>query len=177
MKYKSGHYYHIYNRGNNKQPIFFTAENYRYLLRLIQRYAHRDNIVIVAYCLMPNHYHLLLKQRTDISIQKFLKSTFQSYVQAINKQQNRTGTLFEGNAQNRHITDQNYLIESIRYIHLNPWSSGLVAQPQHWEFSDYAEYIGLKRGLFNDHTFVREWFVSPDNYRKFVEEKMNERST
>jgi REP element-mobilizing transposase RayT len=90
------HYYHISNRGVNRGEIFFCEENYLYLLRLIRKNLPRYNISIVAYCLLPNHYHLLLMPITDNTLNRFMKSLFGSYVQGVNKQQNRLGPLFQG---------------------------------------------------------------------------------
>ena len=89
------HFYHIYNRGAGKGLLFFNPGNYEYLCRLARHYAPSYGASTIAYCLMPNHYHFLLRQETDQSLSKFINVLFNAYVQAVNRQQNRKGTLFE----------------------------------------------------------------------------------
>jgi putative transposase len=95
MPFLANHYYHIYNRGVNHALIFFQDENYRYLLRLLKENLNHYKIVITAYSLLPNHYHFLLKPSQDNNLNQMMKSLFGSYVQAVNKQQNRQGPLFQ----------------------------------------------------------------------------------
>lgn len=121
--------YHIYNRGCNKDNIFFNEDNYFYLLRKMKEIKVEYEIEIIAYCLMPNHYHLLVQQKTNKSISGFIQKLFNGYVQAINKQQNRSGTLFEGKTKSKLVDEEMYFTHLIRYIHLNPVSSGLVTKP------------------------------------------------
>jgi REP element-mobilizing transposase RayT len=89
-------YYHIYNRGAGKGLLFFNSGNYEYCLRLVKRYQQRYGVTVIAYCLMPNHYHFLLRQETEEPLSRFVNVLFNAYVQAVNKQQSRQGTLFEG---------------------------------------------------------------------------------
>ena len=78
--------YHIYNRGVDGQPTFFSAENYIHLLRLLRRELQRCPATVIAYCLMPNHYHLLLRQDGERSLSNLLGAVFNAYVQAVNRQ-------------------------------------------------------------------------------------------
>lgn len=91
-----GYYYHIYNRGAGKGLLFSSSGNYEYCLRLVKRYYQQYGATVIAYCLMPNHYHFCLRQETDQPLSKFVNVLFNAYVQAVNKQQGRSGTLFEG---------------------------------------------------------------------------------
>ena len=79
-------YYHIYNRGAGKGIIFFNPGNYEYLLRLVKRYIKPCGVSVIAYCLMPNHYHFLLRQEAEIPLSKFINLIFNAYVQAVNQQ-------------------------------------------------------------------------------------------
>jgi REP element-mobilizing transposase RayT len=88
--FAKGHYYHVYNRGAGRGLLFFNPGNYEYCLRLIQRYRPKYGVIVVAYCLMPSHYHFLLKQETDEPLSNFINVLFNAYVQAVNRQQNRT---------------------------------------------------------------------------------------
>ncbi len=83
--FAQGHYYHIFNRGVNHQNIFYSDENYKYCLRLIKKYIKKYFMTIIAYCLMPNHYHFVIRQDSDIPISKFINTLFNAYVQALNK--------------------------------------------------------------------------------------------
>ncbi len=183
MKYLDDEYYHLYNRGTHKGIIFFAEENYTYLLSLIASNSNRFKTSICAYCLLPNHFHFVIRQEEGGSISKCIQTTFNAYTQAINKQNNLSGTLFQGKTQSRHIDSDAYIMQVIRYIHLNPVTARLVKRPEDWEFSDYKDWI-------SDATFrrfpelrLREpseglrniYFTSGSDYRQFVEEYQNEK--
>ncbi len=136
-----GGYYHIYNRGAGKQKVFFNEGNYLYLLSLLKKHSVKWKIGIVSYCLMPNHYHLLVWQGGDVPVSKFVNSTFISYTQAVNIQQQRSGTLFQGRFKHRRVEKQEYLLHLIRYIHANPVVAGIVERPEEWKFSDYSLWV------------------------------------
>ena len=93
VNFIQGGYYHIYNRGAARQSIFREEQNYLYLLRLLKKVTAESNITVVAYCLLPNHYHWLLRQDGDIPAGKVPTRVFGSYAQAFNKSYQRTGTL------------------------------------------------------------------------------------
>ena len=131
---QTGNFYHVYNRGNNRQIIFFERENYIYFLRLIREHLIKNSVDIIAYCLMPNHYHLLVYLR-DETLSDAMKSLSLSYTKAINKRFNRSGVLFQGRFQSIHISQTDYLVNLSQYIHLNPVKASLVKQPEEWEFS------------------------------------------
>jgi putative transposase len=169
MKYVAGHYYHIYNRGVGKQNIFSHEENYLFLLRRIGKYLPFYPISLIAYCLMPNHYHMLIFAKQDGAPGQFIQRVFNSYTQALNLQQGRSGTLFEGRAKSKLIFENEYLFQITRYIHLNPVRAGLVAKPEDWIFSNYREFIGTRKGQLFDMEFLEAQFGSSDEYRSFVE--------
>jgi putative transposase len=108
MKYQNGEYYHLYNRGAHKENIFFADENYSYLLSLMTANAERFCTSVAAYCLMPNHFHFIVRQEETGSISKCIQITFNAYTQAINKQNKLSGTLFQGKTQSRHIDSAGY---------------------------------------------------------------------
>jgi len=168
VKFVQGHYYHIYNRGANRQPIFRTDDNYRFLLRRVKAYATRFDIAVIAYCLMPNHYHFLLRQDGPHSISRFVQAVFNSYTKAFNKMFHRSGTLFAGPFRAVWVDRDEYLLHLCRYIHLNPVRAGLVASPEAWPYSNYLEWVGAREGRLKDEAFIRAWFPSPQAYREFV---------
>jgi REP element-mobilizing transposase RayT len=182
MPYRSdvfvqGHYYHIYNRGAGKELIFFNPGNYEYLLRLVKRYCGRYGVTVITYCLMPNHYHFLLRQETEQALSKFINVLFNAYVQAVNRQQDRKGTLFEGRFRHVWVDREEYLIHLCRYIHLNPVKANLVSQIEDWLYSNYLEWIGQRTGTLKDAEFIRDRFPTPEAYRQFVADDQDSSQT
>ncbi len=95
--YYKGTYHHLYNRGANKQNTFYERVNYTYFIEKMKLYKDKDKIDVLAYCLMPNHFHLFVIQRTnEYSISGFISSLLNSYTKSINKIYHKSGTLFEG---------------------------------------------------------------------------------
>ncbi len=170
VKFDQGEYYHIYNRGCGRENIFRESENYSYLLRLFQKKLPQFQVTSIAYCLMPNHYHFILRQDSEISIGNFIQSIFNSYSKAFNKRYKRSGTLFEGPFQAKHINEQEYLIHLCRYIHRNPVDAEFVKSPEEWPFSDYCNWIGTKKSSFIDKDFIENIFYSAKEYETFVKE-------
>ena len=168
--YTAGEYYHIYNRGVNRRPIFFHDRNWSFFLRRLRKYFIADKADIIAYCLMPNHYHLLVRAKTDAFSHKVMQPFATSYTKAINKEQSRVGALFQGRFKGKHIERDRYLLHLSRYIHRNPVDAGLVSMPADWVFSSYREYIGLRDGTLPKPDVIISHFSSADDYAAYVEE-------
>ncbi|MBI3578258.1 MAG: transposase [Ignavibacteriales bacterium] len=169
MQHFDNEIYHIYNRGVRKSPIFFNKGNYQYCLELIKKYAETYDVTVIAYCLMPNHYHFVLQQKEGGTISKFLQTTFNAYTQAINKQQALSGTLFQGRAKTKQIESDSYVMGVIRYIHLNPVMARLTTKPEEWEFSDYHKWIGTQSDSLTHLSLRDRFFRDGKDYRLFVE--------
>lgn len=182
-------HYHIYNRGNNRERIFFEPENYLFFLKKIKQYLVPVADVLV-YCLMPTHYHVVgrVKQTSEIlEISEVSKSEVSrvvstammklsvSYTKAINKRFQRVGVLLQGQFQAKPILTSSYLLNLCRYIHANPVKDGLVANISDWQYSNYLEWIGERDGKLVDKAFVQDNFDTPDEYRKFVSEYLRTR--
>lgn len=168
-KYLDGEMYHVYNRGAHRFPVFFSSENYRYCLRLVDKYAYRYSVSRLAHCLMPNHYHFVLRQDRGGSISLFLQTLFNAYVQAVNKRTGHKGTLFERRAQGLLIDSDDYAVEVVRYIHMNPVAAGLVVAPDEWEFSDYGVWILRETLNHPSHGLRSQFFDEGNSYAAFVE--------
>lgn len=156
-----------------KGLIFFNPAYYEHCLNLIDRYRQPYDAAVIALCLMPNHYHFLLRQDSDQSLSKFINVLFNAYVQAVNRQQGRKGPLFEGRFRHVRIDREEYLIHLCKYIHLNPVKANLVLHAQDWPFSNYKEWIGLKAGGLKDDDFIRSRFPTPEEYEQFVTDDQN----
>jgi putative transposase len=168
MKHYAGQYYHVYNRGTNRQPIFSNEENYHFLLRRAKQFLPLYAIRVIAYVLMPNHYHFLIAVDKDDALSPFIQRLFNSYSQAYNLQQNRTGTLFGSRVKSIHVDESSYIYALVRYIHLNPVAAKLVSSPEDWQFSNYPEWMGVRNNGLFDPEFPTLFFSSPDEYRQFV---------
>jgi REP element-mobilizing transposase RayT len=165
---RSGHYYHLYNRGVNRQPIFFAQANWAFFIERMRHYFGPNWVEMVAYCLMPNHYHMLVCARCDDLGHRIMQPFTVSYTKAINKQQDRVGPLFQGPFQARLVDEDRYLNHLSRYIHLNPVMAGLVNKPEQWIFSSYRDYVGLRKGTLPDPTIVMSQFPSAQAYVAYV---------
>ncbi|HZY10231.1 MAG TPA: transposase, partial [Bacteroidota bacterium] len=124
------HYYHIYNRGNNKEPIFLSDDNYHFFLRRLHHYYDQAAVQLIAYCLMPNHYHLLIYIHKEIDFSNVMRAFTISYTRSFNNWHRRVGHLFQSDFQARGIERDGYLPHLCRYIHLNPVKSMLVKNPE-----------------------------------------------
>ena len=162
LLFSKDNYYHLYNRGSRKEPIFTEKANYQYVLLLISFYCEKLSLTVIAYCLMPNHHHLLVRQEGEGAAGLLVQRVFNRYSKAYNLRYHQSGTLFEGRYKAIHIDKTNYLTQLSLYIHANPVKAGLVRNPGDWEFSNYLEWLGKRlNGLF-DKQFIDEFF--PDGF-------------
>ncbi len=165
-----GEYYHIYNRGAGRQSLFREPDNYAYVLRQLKKYAVEFAVAVIAYCLMPNHYHLLLRQDGNMAAGELATRIFGGYSRAVNKRYGWSGTLFEGRFQAKHVDSEGYLLHLCRYIHANPVKDGLCQTLDQWPYSNYREWVGLRHGSLVDREFVQSRFPVSGDYVAFVEE-------
>lgn len=185
------HSYHCYNRGVERRKIFLDAQDYGVFLNRLKRLlanpdelkdeepgrdrlrSFHGEIELVAYCLMPNHYHLLLKQVNETALAEFMRSLSTSYTMYFNKRYQRVGPLFQGRYKARLVDTDAYDLHLSRYIHLNP-----IDLPADFHTYDYSSFRFLK----DPHTRPSWLHVdrvlgahdySYDVYEKFVAEYAN----
>ncbi|MGI0107894.1 transposase [Salinimicrobium sp. WS361] len=182
---ETGNFYHIYNRGNNGSNIFFEEENYSYFLRLYEKYIPPVADTF-AWCLMRNHFHLLLYLKTDSEIKKEdylffpgkeskkpdasrqLGHLFNAYAQAINKKYGRTGSLMEKSFERKRITSEDYLKQIIFYIHNNPVHHGVVQRMREYPWSSYNIIISDNPTIVKRKEVI-EIFGDIDNFKAYHE--------
>lgn len=167
-EYLPGHHYHFYNRSAHRISIFREADNCLFVLRKMKTYCRSLALTPIAYCLMPNHYHFLIRQDGEKRAGLLPQRVFNSYSKAYNKRYGHSGTLFEGNYRVILVENEAHLLHLCRYIHANPVKHGLVADLVEWPYSNYLEWIGERDGTLVDRDFVREHFASAQSHREFV---------
>lgn len=200
---ENGHY-HVYNRGVEKRNIFLDDQDYRVFLHFLKFYLSppkanfthplqettdfkltrirdfsslNNQVNLLAYCLMPNHFHLLLIQKTLTGMTKLLRSLSTNYAMYFNRKYQRVGHLFQGIYKAVLILKEPYLLHLSRYIHLNP-SELTGMNPVKWPYSSYPYYLGKKKALWIDPEPILSFFKSARrttfkdilSYQSFIED-------
>ena len=188
-------YYHLYNRGTEKRKIFLDTEDYKHFLflmyicnteksielRRIDQYFDRGETIIDigAYCLMPNHLHLLVREKTEGGISKYMLKLMTSYSMYFNKKYKRTGKLCENKFKSNYVDNDNYLKYLYSYIHLNPaklidknWKENktkninkLLGYVFSYQYSSLKEYTNQKFITLNPSQFPH-YFKKPNDHKK-----------
>lgn len=143
-----GYPHHVIQRGNNRQAIFVSKGDYQILLELVEQNASKFDVLIHAYVLMSNHFHLLLTPQTGDGMPKMMQAVGRSYVRHFNRTHQRSGTLWEGRYRSTLIQSDRYLLACMAYIDLNPVRAGLVAQAVDYSWSSFAHYAGQRQDKF-----------------------------
>lgn len=174
--FAEGEIYHVYNRGNRKQEIFREERNYVRFLERATMYAAAEHIAVLAYCLIPNHYHFLVQQQGDQPVSRLSLRLQVSYARYINLKYHETGHLFERRFQARRVTSDAYLLHLTRYIHLNPFQHlravrAAVRRARAYPWSSCAAYLGERDDPAIDLKVVRAYVpndVLGKRYERFL---------
>ena len=203
-RYVAGGYYHVYNRGVEKRNIFLDDQDYRVFLHLLKYYLSPQDdskihplanlesftlirprplanlekeINLLAFCLMPNHFHLLIQQITQDGMSKLLRRLLTTYAMYFNRRYDRVGHLFQSIYKAVLVDKDEYLLHLSRYIHLNPvelTGLNLVSYP----YSSYPYFLRRKRANWVKPDFILDYFESSKNklssYQKFIEGYIDE---
>lgn len=171
-------------------PIFFAPRDYQRFIDAMAYYQiqeqkpryslfnpemqslNKENklVEIVAYCLMPNHFHFLLKQCMDTGITEFLRKLTNSYGKYLNMKNKRVGPLFQGRFKSVHVETNEQLLHLSRYIHLNPIVSYITKEIESYPWSSYREYVLNPAGLCSK-SIVLEQFKTSQDYKEFVDDQ------
>ena len=161
-------YYHIYNRGANRQSIFADDEDFVDFLQRLKKFVQNSMVQTIAYCLLPNHFHLLVRQDADIEAGLAVQYTCNGYAQRFNARHQRQGTIFQGRYRAEQISQRDHLRHLCRYIHVNPVRHGLATSPELWPYSNYLDWIGRRDGTLVDRDFLTGQFGNVAAYIRFV---------
>ena len=182
---KPNSYYHIFNHANGSENLFRETKNYYFFLEKYFLYIS-PIAVTFAYCLMPNHFHFLIKIKNEEKILEYAKGSgkfkasdsflkiissafkkfFTSYTNSYNKIYERKGNLFQQKFKRIEITDVFYLKHAINYIHKNPVSHEFCKNPEDWEFSSFNYFFGDNNKII-DKDQVIKWFEELNSFAKF----------
>lgn len=187
--FANGEFYHLYNRGLGKQQIFNDRRDCSHFIKALFYYTIQNPkpkfsvyrrtkifpvdetkkiVEIICYCLMPNHFHLLVKQLKDGGISEFMRKFIHSYTKYRNVKYSKQGPIFQGMFKAVRMETDEQLVHISRYIHLNPLVSYLVNNPDLYEWSSYNEYVNTKSHSLCSKQDILGFFKSPEVYRKFV---------
>lgn len=165
--------YHVIARGNHRQKTFFDQSDYHAYLDRLAKYCQQHQVRLYAYCLMPNHVHLLVETGA-VPLSKFMQSLQQSYTQAFNRRHRKVGHLFQGRYHAIVCEKDRYLLALVRYIHLNPVRAGLVRQPDRYAYSGHRAYLMGHATAGLDPTLVLRMLGGRAAYQRFVRGGMEE---
>jgi REP element-mobilizing transposase RayT len=174
-----GYIYHAYNRGVNRQQIFFEPRNFIFFRSKLASYFSARGLKALVYCLMPNHYHILVGVEDKDALPRAMQGLQMSYSRAVNRGYARSGPLFQGPYSLRRVSTTEGLLHLSRYIHLNPVRSGIVHEPEDWPHSSYRTYVGLEDVLWISADVILET-LAPDvareaqmsRYHEFVQREI-----
>lgn len=141
--YEAGLTYHLIARGVRGQPIFAVPDDFRHFLFVLRETLKPGQHLLLAYCLMPNHAHLLV-QCGSSSLSDLMQRLLYRYARYLNRRQSRTGHVFQGRHHSRLCTDQAYYRQLLRYIHLNPVRAGLCHRAEDYPWSSFGDYLGQR---------------------------------
>lgn len=186
--FANNQFYHIFNRGVEKRITFTNRRDYNRFIDTLEYYRFKNPpsrfsfrgrptikqvkndglllVEIICFCLMPNHFHLLLKQVEEGGVTKFLGKVANSYTKYFNTKYKRVGPLFQGTFKAVRMEDNEQLIHVSRYIHLNPLIGYITKDLKTHPYSSYLQFIGLKSGFCNSSEILN--FFETSNYEQFV---------
>lgn len=166
--------YHITNRGNRRSDIFKDEEDFQYFINLIcegLEFFGDENIKLIAYCLMDNHVHLLMKFN-NTSPGEFIGRITGLYTRYFNKKNNYVGHLFQGRYHLEEISNDAGILEVCRYIHMNPVRASMVDFPSEYKWSNYNQFIGEDEEVFTNSEIALKYFLHKyrfEMYKDYVE--------
>ncbi len=180
-------YYHVFNRGVDKRKIFLRVGHYKRFIQtlenllnfgsattgrtLIQKIAFTTKISFISYCLMPNHYHFIIRQIQENGISEFMHHLNTSYTKYFNINEKRSGRLFEFTFKAVHVDSEAQLLHLSRYIHINPLLAGVVEDLNKYTWSSYQDFIGLRDSHLCQKQEILDLISlkkSPQKYQDFV---------
>jgi REP-associated tyrosine transposase len=172
MQFEANGIYHVYNRGNQKTKVFFEPRNYLYFLEKVRKYI-LPFADVLAYCLMPNHFHFMIRVKDDTiggKLNKNIGILLRSYTRAVNIQEGDSGSLFQSHTKAKRMDEKAELpLICFNYIHLNPLKAKLVKDLVEWSYSSFLDFTGARNGtLVNMNALGDVLDIDIVNYEKEI---------
>jgi len=164
--------YHVMLRGIDKRDIFLTQNDYKKFLHYIELAKEKSEISLLAYCLMTNHVHMLIKEGKE-QIGDSIRRIAVGYAQYHNSKHGRTGHLFQNRFQSEPVNDDKYLLVALRYIHQNPLKAGIVKDIKDYKWSSYNDYL-INKKTITDKDILEEYFINTESFIEFNNQKNND---
>jgi putative transposase len=162
----AGYPHHIIERGNNRERVFIDSSDYEKYLFFLSKYSEEKEAPVLAYCLMPNHIHLLVRPSKEEALAKMMQAITLCYSKYFNGENGRTGRLWECRYYSTVIDGDNYLWTVSKYIENNPLRAGMVKRPEDYPYSSaWAHIVGRKDPLLGEPLFDKSQL---DEYRRFI---------
>jgi putative transposase len=180
--FRAGNFYHIFNRGNNKMPIFLDTQDYQVFLhrlkivlsipgagsnlphsRIRVKPLPPGSFTIFCYCLMSNHFHFLIRPESNIGVDKLMAKVCTSYAKFFNAKYQRVGHLFQDTFKAKIVDSDQYLIHLSAYIHCNPFD------PFSYNYSSLPAYLGRRNDPLCNSSYILSMFSSRESYRNYLE--------
>ncbi|MCL4382970.1 MAG: transposase [Patescibacteria group bacterium] len=171
--------YHVFNRGSEKRILFLYEKDYNNFLERVKDNLKKYSISLLSFCLLPNHFHFLLQQKSEASVAKFMNALLLGYAKYFNTKYERVGPLFQGRFKAKIIENDEYLLQLSKYIHCNPLSSSSGNHTDSrnflstYHYSSYSDYLGTKTWPFVETELILSYFSKNNpqlSYKSFVEE-------
>ena len=162
--------YHVLNRGNGKQKVFHKEQDYKAFVDLMKEAETHYSVKIFAYCLMPNHFHIILMPLKGEELSKWMQWLMTSHVRRYHKHYETSGHIWQGRFKSFIVQEDNYLLTVIRYVEGNPVRAGLVGSARDWLWSSHRETIGERSKLLISEIPIE----LPRDWTKYVDEALND---
>lgn len=167
--------YHVVSRGNSRQKIFKNKNDFEQFMIIFDDVLDRHNWICHSYCLMSNHYHLLI-ETPDANLSQGMRHLNGVYTQKFNYIHKNVGHLFQGRYKAIVVEKEKYLFELMRYITLNPVRAKLAKRPEDWRWGSYREVVYNKKDKLVNPRTILDKFGSILEFKKFVNQKINDKS-
>lgn len=165
-----GYIYHVLNRGNGGRKIFYKDQDYRSFIELLKEAKDRHHVKVFAYCLMPNHFHMVLQPGQADELSKCMQWLMTSHVRRYHRHYKTSGHIWQGRFKSFVVEVDAYLLTLLRYVEGNPVRAGLVATAKDWPWSSHQERTGGNSCLVDEPPLKL-----PENWDKYVTEPLTEK--